>query len=98
MFYLTTYSTVYLRLYGVRYMIKDHSDSERGSLLLPHGQHPTDRITHTTACVTTVMEQWLEREIAIWIQHGRSIRRPIAQLKHFEMLKWDMATRQEAFL
>ena len=27
----------YLRLYGIRHMVKDHSDSERGNLLLPHG-------------------------------------------------------------
>ena len=26
-------NTFYLRLYGVRYMVKDHSDSERGNLL-----------------------------------------------------------------
>ena len=33
-FYLTTHSThFYLRLYGVRHMVKDHSDSERGNLL-----------------------------------------------------------------
>ena len=25
--------------------------------------HPTDRITHTTAFVTPVVEHWLEREI-----------------------------------
>ena len=25
------------RLYGVRHMVKDHSDSERGILLSPHG-------------------------------------------------------------
>ena len=31
MFYLTTHSThFYLRLYGVRHMVKDHSDSEKG--------------------------------------------------------------------
>ena len=29
-------NTFYLRLYGVRHMVKDHSDSERGNLLLPH--------------------------------------------------------------
>ena len=29
--------TFYLRLYGVRHMVKDHSDSERGNLLSPHG-------------------------------------------------------------
>ena len=27
----------YLRLYGVRHMVKDHSDSERGNPLPPHG-------------------------------------------------------------
>ena len=26
--------------------------------------HPTERITHTTAFVTPVVEHWLEREIA----------------------------------
>ena len=30
-------NTFYLRLYGVRHMVKDHSDSERGNLLPPHG-------------------------------------------------------------
>ena len=29
--------------------------------------HPTDRITHTTAFVTPVVEHWLEREIVIWV-------------------------------
>ena len=36
MFYLTTHSTFYLRLYGVGHMVKDHSDSERGNTLPPH--------------------------------------------------------------
>ena len=37
-------------------------------------QNPTDRIAHTTAFVTTVMEHWLEREIAQWVHpmKGRS--------------------------
>ena len=65
-------NTFYLRLYGVRHMVKDHSDSEKGNPLPPHRlllsinskgcfymHHPTDRITHTT-----VVEYWLEREIA----------------------------------
>ena len=30
-------NTFYLWLYGVRLMVKDHSDSEKGNLLLPHG-------------------------------------------------------------
>ena len=29
--------------------------------------HPTDRITHTVAFVTPVVEHWLEREIAQWV-------------------------------
>ena len=29
--------------------------------------HSTDRITHTTASVTPVVEHWLEREIAQWV-------------------------------
>ena len=32
-----TLNTFYLHLYGVRHMVKDYSDSERGNLLLPHG-------------------------------------------------------------
>ena len=55
-------------------MVKDHSDSKRGNPLPPHGlffpinskgffymHHPTDRIAHTTAFVTPVVEHWLER-------------------------------------
>ena len=30
-------NTFYLRLYGVRHMVKDHSDSERGIPQPPHG-------------------------------------------------------------
>ena len=79
-------NTFYLWLYGVRHVVKDRSDSERGNPLLPHGllfpssskgsfymHHPTDRIPHTTAFVTPVMEHWLEREIALWIHHEGSI-------------------------
>ena len=37
-FYLTTYSTHFIYSYmAVGHMVKDHSDSERGNLLLPHG-------------------------------------------------------------
>ena len=31
--------------------------------------HPTDRIAHTTAFVTPVVEHWLEREISQWVYH-----------------------------
>ena len=73
-------NTFYLRLYGVKHMVKDHSDSERGNPLPPHRllfpisckrffymHHPTDRIAHTTAFVTPVVDHWLEREIAQWV-------------------------------
>ena len=32
-----TLNTFYLQLYGVRHMVMDHSDSERGNPLPPHG-------------------------------------------------------------
>ena len=50
-------NTFYLWLYGIRHMVKDHSDSEKGFFYM---HHPTDRITHTTAFVTPVMEHGLE--------------------------------------
>ena len=66
-------NTFYLRLYDIRHMVKDHSDSERGNPLPPHGLLflissngsficiiPTDRITHTKAFVTPVVDHWLE--------------------------------------
>ena len=67
-----TLNTFYLRLYGVRHMVKDHSDSEKGNPLPPlfhffYMHHPTDKIAHTTAFVTPVVEHWLEREIAQWV-------------------------------
>ena len=61
-------NTFYLRLNGVRHMVKDHSDSEKGNPLPPHRllfpinskgsfymHHPTYRIAHTTAFVTPVV-------------------------------------------
>ena len=67
-----TLNTFYLLLYGVGHMVKDHSDSERGNLLPPHGLLflissmgsficiIPDRIVHTTAFVTPIVEHWLE--------------------------------------
>ena len=60
-------------------MVKDHFDNEKGNLLLPHtllfpinskGSFICtipDRIAHTMAFVTPVVEHWLEREIAQWV-------------------------------
>ena len=71
-----TLNTFYLQLYDVRHMVKDHSDSERGIPLQPHGllspisskgsficNTPKDRIALTTTFVTPVMEHCLEWEI-----------------------------------
>ena len=67
-----TLNTFYFWLYGIKHMVKDHMDSERGNLLLPHGLLflisskgsficiIPDRITHITAFVTPVTEHWLE--------------------------------------
>ena len=35
--------------------------------------HPTEKITHTTAFVTPVVDHLLEREIAQWVHHEESI-------------------------
>ena len=43
--------------------------------------HPTDRITHTTAFVTPVVEHWLEREIAQWVHCYDSYIKKIAEKK-----------------
>ena len=39
--------------------------------------HPTDRIAHTTAFATQLVEHWLEREIGQWVHHEGSIQQPI---------------------
>ena len=37
MFYLMMHSTHFIYLFGVRYVVKDYSDSESENLQLPHG-------------------------------------------------------------
>ena len=72
-------TVIWRQTYG---MVKDHSDSEIGNPLPPHGllflikkqrffymHHPTHRIAHTTAFVTPVVEHWLEQEIAQWVHY-----------------------------
>ena len=46
--------------------------------------YPTDRIVHTTAFVTPVVEHWLKLEIALCVHHEGLIRRPITH--HEQML------------
>ena len=69
-------NTFYLRLYGVRHMVTDHSDSERENPLPPHGLLFSINSKGSFICtipqtgkhiprsVTPVVEHWLEREIA----------------------------------
>ena len=38
--------------------------------------HPTDRIAHTTALVTPVVEHWLEQEIAQWVHPMKVASKP----------------------
>ena len=90
MFYLTTHSThlvtvIWRRTYGKGPFRKRErkpaaatwatlSDKQQGVFYM---HHPIDRIAHTTAFVIPVVEHWLEREIAQWVHHKGSIRRPI---------------------
>ena len=64
-------------------MVMDHSGSERRNSLPPYGLLCPisskgsficiirDRITHTMAFVTPVVEHKLEREIAQWFHHDK---------------------------
>ena len=62
-------NTFYLRLYGVGHVVKDHSDSERGNPLPPHGLLFSINSKGSFICtlVTRVVEHWLESEIAQWV-------------------------------
>ena len=91
MFYLTTHSTHFiLRLYGVGHMVKDHSDSERGNPLPPHGllfpikrlllyapSHRQDNTYHGL-CYTSCEALAGTRYSSMGPPHEGSIRRPIA--------------------
>ena len=71
-------------------MVKDHSNSVRKpaatkwATLSDYQQwsfymhHPTNRIRHTTAVVTPVVEHWVEQDLAQWVHHEGSIWQPIA--------------------
>ena len=80
MFYLTTHSTHFIYGYMASDIWLRTILIEKGNPLPPHRlllsinskgsfymHHTTDRITHTTAFVTQVVEHWLEREIALII-------------------------------
>ena len=81
MFYLTTHSTHFIYGYmasdiWLRTILIVRKETccrhigysfrlKKQGLFYMH--HPTDRIIHTTAFVTPVVEHWLEREIAQWV-------------------------------
>ena len=59
-------NTFYLRLYGVRHMVKDHCDNEKENPLPPHRlllSIKSKDNTYHGLCYTS-REHWLEREIA----------------------------------
>ena len=84
-------NTFYLRLYGVGHMVKDHSDSEKGNLLPPHGlllsinskvllyapSHRQDSTYHSL-CYTSHGALAGTRNSSMGPPHEGSIRRPIA--------------------
>ena len=75
-------NTFYLWLFGVVHIVKDHSDSERGNPLLPHGlpfqtsrkgslYAPYQTGQHIPQCL--VLQSWStgwKREIAHWVHHN----------------------------
>ena len=81
-------NTFYLRLYGVRHMVKDHSDSEKGNPLPPHRlliarvllYAPSHRQgnTYHGLCYTSRGSMAGTRNSSMGPPHEGSIRRPIA--------------------
>ena len=82
-------STFYVRLYGVRHMVKDHSDSERGNQLLSHGLFfsidskgsficTRQDSTYHSLCYTSCGALAATRNSSMGPHHGGSIWRPIA--------------------
>ena len=96
-------NTFYLRLYGVGHMVKNHSDSEIGNLLPPHGllirlaewvllyapSHRQDSTYHSL-CYTSREALAGTRNTSMGSIHERSIRRPIAP--------WANALTKELYL
>ena len=84
-----TLNTFYLQLYGVRHMVKDHSDSEKGNPLPPHRLllsinskgsficHRQDSTYHSL-CYTSRGALAGMRNSSMGPPHEGSIRRPIA--------------------
>ena len=58
------FNTFYLQLYGVRHMVKDHTNSERRNPLPPHGLLFPISSKGSFICIICIVEHWLEQEIA----------------------------------
>ena len=57
--------------------------------------HPTDRIAHTTAFVTPVVEHWLEREIAQWVKIVETPCDRLLELENnFECIEFEMFAKK----
>ena len=69
MLYLMTHSTHFIYIYCIGHMVKDHSDSEIGILLLPHGL--LIPISSQGYFICTIPQTG-------WVHHEGSIRRSIA--------------------
>ena len=102
MFYLTTHQHILVTVIWRQTYGKHHSDSVRGNPLSPHGLlfsinskgSFTDRITHTTAFVTPVVEHWLERDIAQWV-HPMKDRSDDPVTGHVSCVMWSGVARGE---
>ena len=69
---LNTFMVIWRQTYGKGNPLPPHRllfpINSKGSFYM---HHPTDRIAHTTAFVTPVVEHCLEREIAQWVHPMR---------------------------
>ena len=86
-YFNNTLNIYYLRVYGFGHIVKDHlrwwekKSTATTWVTLSKGSFICtipDTIAHTMTFVISVVEQWLEQEIAQWVHHEVSIWRPIA--------------------
>ena len=64
-------NTFYLRLYGIRHMVKDHSDSEKGNPLLPHRLLLSIiRCHETCVCYLSVYVECRRKEMFYLMMHS----------------------------
>ena len=62
-------NTFYLRLYGIRYMLNDHSDSEKGNPLPPHGL-----LFPIKVCHGDIIVNWITTKVSFcFFQHCEGV-------------------------